>query len=377
MVEKKIEKKNVKKSKKKRLFDILFYSISGIIIIILLFVGLRQRGWLPLWIDNLPSKQISAISQEIKDKRDGYAIVNAHEHVQSEDNMPLLLKSMEDCQVEKMVMLGTSKFTFYLDADYGFTGYDENNEFIIEMSEKYPEQFSALVTMDPRDEEKLDKLKKYMSMGAEGVKLYNGHGNFYDTFFKMPLDDPGMMSVYAYCEQEQIPILYHINSWRFLNQFEHILQEFPDLVIIAPHFVLSSSHLARLNRLMREYPKLYTDISFGHPDFLVAGFKRISNNHDAFRKFMIQYRDRINYGTDLVITSYKAKNRAYIDDVHLAYMDLLEKDEFTLPDSIYNMMSSKAREKADPDTVYKGLNLDEETLQMIYHDNAEKLYFWR
>lgn len=375
IVEEKEMAEKMKKQSKRKWFDILFYSIGGLIILVLLFIGLRQRGWLPLWIDNLPSSQLSRISEEVKDRRAGFHIINAHEHVQSEENIPLLRKAMEDCQVEKVVMLGTSDFTFYLDADYGFTGYDENNEFIIKMSQEYPDEFAALVTMDPRDEKKLEKLKNYIAQGADGVKLYNGHGNFYDLYFNMPLDDPGMMEVYAYCEKENIPILYHINSGRFLDQFEHILQEYPKLVIIAPHFILTSSNLAKLTRLMQQYPQLYTDISFGHPDFLVAGFSRISNNYLAFREFMTNYRDRINYGTDLVVTTYKAKNRAYIDDVHLAYMDLLEKEEFTLPSSIYDMLSSEAKGKYDPNRIYHGLNLDDETLRMIYYENPQKLFF--
>ena len=371
----KVMDKKKNKSNRKKWFDILFYTISAVVIVILLFIGLRQRGWLPLWIDNLPSSQVSEISQEVQEKRQRFHIINAHEHVQSEENLPLLRKSMEDCQVEKMVLLGTSDFTFYLNPDYGFTGYDENNDFIVKMSREYPDEFAALVTMDPRNEDKMEKLKSYMADGAEGVKLYNGHGNFYDLFFKMPLDDPGMMEVYAYCEQENIPILYHINSGRFFNELEHILQEFPDMVLVVPHFMLLSSNLTRLTGLMQENPRLYTDISFGHPDFLVAGFKRISNNFVAFRKFITTYCDRITYGTDLVVTTYKAKNRAYIDDVHLAYMDLLEKEQFTLPASIYNMMSRDGRKNADPDEVYQGLNLNDEILKMIYHDNAERLFF--
>jgi len=375
LVEKKGRFKKNNKSTKKKWFDILFYSMSAVIILVLLFIGLRQRGWLPLWIDNLPSSKISEISEDVRERRSGFNIINAHEHVQSEENIPMLRKAMEDCQVEKMVMLGTSDFTFFLDPEYGFTGYDENNKTILGISNKYPDVFAALVTMDPRDEEKLEKLKKYIDAGAAGVKLYNGHGSFYDMFFNMPLDDPGMMEVYEYCEQEGIPILHHINTGRFLTEMEHVLQEFPDLVQVVPHFMLSSGNLSRLTRLMNEYPQLYTDISFGHPDFLVAGFGRIANNHLAFREFMKNYQDRITYGTDLVVTTYKAKTRAYIDDVHLAYMDLLEKEEFTLPKSIYSMMTADARKNIDQDRVFRGLNLDDETLRMIYHDNAMKLFF--
>jgi predicted TIM-barrel fold metal-dependent hydrolase len=375
LVAKKQENKNNSTKKRKKLIDILFYSISAVVILVLLFIGLRQRGLLPLWIDNLPSSQIAEISEEVRERRAEFHIINAHEHVQSEENLPTLRKAMDDCQVEKLVMLGTSDFTFYLDPEYGFTGYDENNKNIVKMSKENPNEFAALVTMDPRDEDKLEKLKKYIEDGAAGVKLYNGHGSFYDLFFKMPLNDPVMMEVYEYCEKESIPILHHVNTGRFLEEMENICQEFPDLVQIIPHFMLSSGNLNRLTRLMENYPQLYTDISFGHPDFLVAGFGRISNNYLAFRDFMDKYQDRITYGTDLVVTTYKAKTRAYIDDVHLAYMDLLEKDEFTLPDRIYNMMSSDARKKVDEDRTYRGLKLDDEILRKIYHDNAMELFF--
>ena len=152
MVERKERVKKNSKSTKKKWFDILFYSLSAIVILLLLFIGLRQRGWLPLWIDNLPSSQISEISEDVRERRLGFNIINAHEHVQSEENIPILRKAMEDCQVEKMVMLGTSEFTFFLDPEYGFTGYDENNETIVGISNKYPNFFAALVTMDFRDE---------------------------------------------------------------------------------------------------------------------------------------------------------------------------------------------------------------------------------
>ena len=38
-------------------------------------------------------------------------------------------------------------------------------------------------------------------------------------------------------------------------------------------------------------------------------------------------------------------------------------------------MSANARKSVDVDRIYKGLNLDDETLRMIYNDNAMKLFF--
>ena len=369
-----IKTKTTETIKKGKKSDLWFYIIIGILLITMFLWYIRQMGYLPLWIDKQPSTLIAEIDPATKERREAFKIINAHEHVQSFSIIPLLLKVMEDCQMEKMILLGTSKYTFYLNPKYGFSEYDKNNEEIINISKKYPDKFIALCTIDPRDEDKLEKLKKFIAAGAKGLKLYNGHGNFYDNFFHLPLDDPGMMEVYQYCEEQGVPILYHINSGRFLNQMERILQAFPDLVIVAPHFILTSRNLTLLSRLLDTYPNLYTDVSFGHPDFQVAGFNRISYNAVAFREFMQKYRDRVNFGTDIVITSYRAKSMNYIEDVTLSYFDMLEKEEFTLPDSIYKMMSKKAREQIDPNTVYRGLNLDNKTLQMIYHDNAERIF---
>ncbi len=364
------------KKNKKYLFDIIFYTISSLVIIVLLFIGLRQRGFLAIsWLDDRPSQHITTVSEEDRSRREYFNIINAHEHVQNEKNLPILRKAMEDCQIKKMVLLGTPDFTFFLDPKYGFNGYEENNDFIVKLSQEYPDEFAALVTLDPRDENKIGKLKEYVKLGASGVKLYNGHGSFYDLFFNTSLIEPDMLEVYEYCEQEHIPILYHINIGRFPTEFEHILKEYPQLIIVAPHFMLSTGNITRLKYFMDEYPQLFLDISFGHPDFLVAGFDRISNNYSIFQSFVETYQDRITYGTDMVITSYKAKNRAYINDIHLAYMDLLEKDKFTLSSNIYKMMSKDARKDIDISRVFYGLSLDEEVLKRIYHDNAEKLFF--
>jgi len=363
-----------KENKKKKKSDLWFYIFIIIALAVMLLWYLRQIGYLSLWMDHRPSPALQEIDFALKEKRAGFKIINAHEHVQSSRNVPLLLKVMEDCQLEKWILLGTPKYTIYLNPQYGFVEYDENNEEIIKISKQYPDKFIALCTLNPLDNDKLEKLKRFIEAGAKGLKLYNGHGYFYDNFFQIPLDDPGMMEVYKYCEEKMIPILYHINSGRFLSQFENILQTFPRLTIIAPHFILTSSNLSRLRRLLDTYPNLYTDVSFGHPDYQVAGFKRISQNSTAFREFMIEYKDRILFGTDIVITTYRAKSRSYLDEVILSYYNMLEKEEFTLPASIYQMMSKKARESADPNMVYKGLHLDDDTLRMIYRENAQKIF---
>ncbi len=109
MAQKQVNKKsktaiNVKKSKKS---DLWFYIVIIVLLVAIFLWYIRQMGYLPLWIDNQPSTLIAEMDPATKERRADFKIINAHEHVQSLSNIPLLLKVMEDCQMEKMILLGT------------------------------------------------------------------------------------------------------------------------------------------------------------------------------------------------------------------------------------------------------------------------------
>ena len=73
---------------------------------------LRQIGYLPLWVDNQPSSLITQMDPTLKEKRAAFKIINAHEHVQSSRNIPLLLKVMENCQIKKWFYWGLPTIPF-------------------------------------------------------------------------------------------------------------------------------------------------------------------------------------------------------------------------------------------------------------------------
>jgi len=101
-----------KVANKRKKSDLWFYIIIIILLATMFLWYIRQMGYLPLWIDKQPSTLIAEMDTATREKRVDFKIINAHEHVQSFSNIPLLLKVMEDCQIEKMILLGTSKFTF-------------------------------------------------------------------------------------------------------------------------------------------------------------------------------------------------------------------------------------------------------------------------
>ena len=280
-----------------------------------------------------------------------YSIINMHEHIQSINEADKLIKAMDENNISITVLLGSPKQTLYFKG--GFSGYDENNEELLKIKKAYPDRFIIFVTINPVDFDKLEKLERYVEDGAVGLKLYTGHTLFYN----LSLDNPAMDEVYMYSENNDIPIVWHVNPYYYQEGFENVLKKYPKLKVICPHFCLSSINDERLRYLLDAYPNLYVDISFGYDPYAEDGFKRVSKNSEKFRDIFTKYQDRFLFGTDNVITNHPKKDLRWISNFSKCYKDMLEKESYScfLIDETLN-----------------GLNLDKETLKKIYKDNPEK-----
>ena len=182
-------------------------------------------------------------------------------------------------------------------------------------------------TISPLEPDAFEYLKDCIERGGRGIKLYNGHSYYYDIF-GLPLDSPRINPIYAYAEKNSIPLLYHINITKYVKELENVLQKYPNLVVSVPHYMVSSIGLNKVMTLLDKYPNLYTDISFGSPEYMAAGFRRISKNPEKYRLFFNDYSDRILFGTDMVLTSSEEKDFSFMDETIACYKDLLEKEKF-------------------------------------------------
>ena len=281
-----------------------------------------------------------------------YAIINMHEHIQSSAEAPKLLAAMDATGIAQTILLGSSQATIM--SKGGFVGYDENNAQILTIQSTYPGCFSAFVTLNPRDPDKLRKLEECLGAGAKGVKLYTGHSKFYD----LPLTDPGMEPVYAYLEQHRIPLLWHVNLGTYGGEFAAVLKRHPQLTVILPHLGMSSIKLGRLEKLLDRYPTLYTDLSFGYDPFLIAALKRISRDPSKYRAFIRRYPSRILFGTDMVVTRNKRKTVQWLTEVIGCYRHMLEAERY---------QCELVEEELN------GLALDPETLRQIYEVNPQHI----
>ncbi len=291
-------------------------------------------------------------------------IVNAHEHIQSAREVGKLRTVMDELGIGKTLLFGSSRFTITLNPEHGFTRYDQNNAAIMRIYEADPERFAAWPTLDPRDPDKLAKIRKLVTQGAKGVKLYLGHGyvdkrtNAY-LFHATAMDDPAMLPFYAWCQENFVPIMYHVNPYKpgFAEEFIAVLRRFPDLKVIAPHFILSSIKSSRLREFLDTFPNLYSDISFGHDDFLIAGLKRISRKPGKFKRLFRAYPDRFMFGTDLVVTEHPRKSAAWMSARVRAYLGMLAAESYEV--------------EFLPGRRLRGLALSGEALERILYRNYE------
>ena len=169
-----------------------------------------------------------------------------------------------------------------------------------------------------------------------------------------------MLPVYEFCEQNRIPILFHVNAGYYQEEFENVLKRFPNLKIICPHFCLSTIASERFEHLMDTYPNLYTDASFGDIEFLKEALIRISNDPEKYRKLVLKYQDRILFGTDMVVTGAQYKTADWLSKVTRAYRDVLEKETYTF--------------FAMEGVTLHGLHLAPAVLEKIYRKNFERFF---
>ncbi len=286
-----------------------------------------------------------------------FRIIDVHEHLQTERDAALLVDAMDALGVRLSCLQASSHYTFTLDNKYGFERYEENNDALIAYKAKHPGRFCAFVTLDPTAEGNLERLRGYVSRGADGLKLYLGHGAAHGKgpFHAMPLDDPRMLPIYAYAQDIQLPITFHVNLIKYWDEMLRVLEAFPYLRLNIPHFGLhknTNRRLSRLSWLLQRYPNVYTDVSFGWQDFQLQGFESLSAHLERSHAFFGENRHKILFASDLVIE--KGKTPEHVMEVLRSYMQLLEMKSF--------------RFFLVPDKVMRGLALPDDVLRAVYEE---------
>jgi predicted TIM-barrel fold metal-dependent hydrolase len=111
-------------------------------------------------------------------------------------------------------------------------------EDMLPIIEHNSDRFRLMANLNPHLHYPLvGELKRQISLGAVGLKLHPVHGTF-------PPNDRMLYPAYAFCEDENFPIVYHCGTSVFpgaTNRYadpaliEDVARDFPDLTIILAH----------------------------------------------------------------------------------------------------------------------------------------------
>ncbi|MDP2345454.1 MAG: amidohydrolase family protein [Deltaproteobacteria bacterium] len=284
-----------------------------------------------------------------------WKIIDVHEHAQNVPEAERLLAAMDQLGVQRTCLLSATIYTFTLNDAYGFEQFKENNEEVIKIKKRWPDRFCAFVTFDPLAEGNLELVKDAVSRGADGVKLYIGHGakTGKGPFHVMGIDDPRLEPFWAWAEEVQLPVLMHVNLIKYWDETVTLLEKHPNLRLCLPHFGLHKNTDARLKRLgwlLDRYPNVYSDMSYGHPSFQVEGFESLSKWRSRTRTFLKRYAHRLMFASDMVLEATKTED--YIIHTLRSYRQWNESERFRL----YLV----------PSKLMHGMDLDDDSLAKIY-----------
>ncbi len=227
-----------------------------------------------------------------------------------------------------------------------------------------------------------EQIRLLTEAGSDGVKLGDG-----ESGFDVTRDDPMYDPLFTYCEENNVPVLYHVggavtiparrviqkshefvegppwlrytegvdddkpakdnvplkvmeNKW---DEVDRMLQKHPRLKVTFAHFLFLYEHFDRLSALFDKYPCMKVDLT---PCFDI--YYSLSKHPEKAREFICDYKDRFIFGTD---------NEMEQDPIpHLIYQRaFLETDEpfFSIKWGVD----------------LHGIRLPEDVLKLIYKNN--------
>jgi len=316
----------------------------------------------PAKTDSLPKGQ----------KKSTYNIIDVHEHIASEKLTYRFDRAIKHHHLTSVILVGSPKevLTHMDKNNMRFTDSEFNNNELLQISKKAPGRFYAFATYSPDDTQMLEKLKVFINNGGKGLKLYNGHYLFYDIF-NIKLDAPHLMKVYEYCEKYRIPIVFHANARYYWSELKNILDTYPQLTVNLPHFAMSIINLDRICEIFDNYENVYADISCGEGELAYMSLEYISRYWQLYRELLQMYKTRFLFATDMVITDKPRKDENYVTKVVGGYRKFLEDETYTsILIDLY--LEDMKIDKTEKNSVFNGLQLDEDTLKHIYEINPRR-----
>ncbi|MEO5600767.1 MAG: amidohydrolase family protein [Cyclobacteriaceae bacterium] len=346
----------------------VFFSLPGRL--------LAQTGDLRL-LDWQPKSQL--VVKETSITKPKFPVIDIHNHLGDLGNTEKYLAEMDKAGVRMCVSLdGNSAKDFY--KEHLLTSQKIGRDRFIVF---FRPDFTNIDEPDFGNKE-AQKLEEAVKLGARGMKISKVLGlTVKDKNGKVvPVDDPRLNPIWAKCGTLGIPIVIHVSdpvafhtpidqfnerydelgahpNWSYfgeqypfskediLAQLYRVVEQNPKTIFISTHVGNLAEDLGRVSKWLDKYPNLYVDID--------ARISELGRQPYTARKFMIQYQDRILFGTD---TPPDAK--AY----QVYYRFLETADEYFDPSPSHHQQGR---------WMIYGIYLPDEVLEKIYNKNAYKI----
>lgn len=253
-----------------------------------------------------------------------------------------------------------------------YEGLEEANELVLEAARRHP-KLVPLVTLSPLKPSSLEDLENAIEKGARGVKLINGHGDFFARSQQDRIDPPALREVFLFCERRGIPILWHVNTQLYRAGLFRVLRDFPGLKVVNPHaggYLTYSPETIR--QLLLDYPNYYVDLSWGmEPRYLRRAVEDLSYKAREWRSLLMDLPDRFLFGSDLVVSG--DTSLAHANMVYEMYENMLAAETYDLHYFPHQGYTPLLEESHNRDGLL-GLNLPPEVLRKVYWENAVRLF---
>lgn len=276
--------------------------------------------------------------------------ISTHEHYRAGGSFETYRAVAAKLGIRKVILLPTGSAP-------DNRGYRKHMASLLELAKRYPDFVIPFASVNPDDADALSVLRDAVKKGARGLKLMSGHPDYY----REPLDAPPMMALFQEVRKLGIPVLIHVSPMRIPKQmpeFEHLLDAFPDVLVIAAHYARTPPDFAETSRLLERHPNLYMDVSMG------GGLSRYQGEIPRFlrgyREFILAHQDRLMWGTDMILDAGETAEsiRARVTTDFL----VLGKQLYVAPRVI-----------GHPHAIEFGLDLPRPVLEKIFYENPIRI----
>jgi predicted TIM-barrel fold metal-dependent hydrolase len=285
-----------------------------------------------------------------------------------------------------------------------FPDIDDQKQIAMEASNRTPGMIDFLITFrtdrwgkSDWAEEQINRIQQGMNEGALGVKIWKNIGmelRNRDGSYLMA-DDPSFDPIYDYLADQEIPLLAHLgepkNCWlpldemtvtsdreyfsahpqyhmylhpeypsyqKQLNARDQVLVNHKNLKFIGAHLASLEWSVDELAVWLDENPAAGVDLA----ERVCHLQHQAADQHGKVKQFIERYQDRIIYGSDQ-IDDGSLKSESVRNQIRQKW-----RNEFRF------FANSDVQTAWNVQKPFKGLGLNNEIMQKLFHDNALRYY---